>query len=197
MSLLVESIKILNGRCYGLHQHENRMSRSMMALFDLNKPIHIRNYIQLPDAYKKGLVKCRILYDTQIRDVQFSNYTIRNIRSAKLIFSDTVLYPHKLLNRDALDSLYLLRDTCDEILVIKNGLVTDAYYYNLVFEKNGQLYTPLSPLLYGTQRQRLIDNNKIIPINIPTDEIFQYERIHFINALTPLNICCIPTSQLL
>ena len=197
MSLLVESIKILNGRCYGLHQHENRMRRSMMALFDLDKPILIRKYIHLPDAYKKGLVKCRILYDTQIRDVQFSNYTIRNIRSAKLIFSDTVLYPHKLLNRDALDSLYLLRDTCDEILVIKNGLVTDAYYYNLVFEKIGQLYSPLSPLLYGTQRQRLIDNNKIIPINIPADEIFQYERIHFINALTPLNICCIPTSQLL
>ena len=196
MSLLVESIKILNGRCYLLALHEARMRKAQSELYGIQNSIHLHKYIQIPEVFKEGLVKCRIEYDTQIRDVQFLRYSVRTIRNAKTVVSDEINYPYKFVNRPQLDALFSLRENCDEIIIIKNGLVTDAYYYNLVFEKEKRFYTPAIPLLKGIQRENLLNCNKIISTDIPADHIHNYESIHFINALTKLNKCTILPSQI-
>jgi len=64
--------------------------------------------------------------------------------------------------------------------------VTDAYYYNLVFEKDGRYFTPMTPLLAGVQRARLLKSGKITPIEIAAAHICDYDSIHLINALTPM-----------
>ena len=63
MSLLIESIKIFNGRIYNLRRHENRIQRSRVALISKDvTPISLRSHIEIPSDLRQGLVKCRIVY---------------------------------------------------------------------------------------------------------------------------------------
>lgn len=142
--------------------------------------------MHIPDAFSKGLVKCRILYDKNVRDVDFTHYSIRKIRKLCTVQNDNISYSHKFADRPELDKLYHLKGHADEIIIIKNGLITDAYYYNIVMERNGRLFTPALPLLQGTRRASLLEKGKIEPIDIPIDLIYDYDALYLVNALTPL-----------
>jgi 4-amino-4-deoxychorismate lyase len=187
MSLLVESIKIYNGRIYNIALHEARANQARAALWGINQKIDLRKHIIIPDTCKTGLVKCRVSYDTSIREITFVPYSVRQIKTLKIIETDEDLhYSYKWADRPQLDRLYGLRDDCDEIIIVQHGLVTDAYYYNLVFEKDGRYITPMTPLLAGVQRAHLLKIGKITPIEIGVSQIDEYNRIHLINALTPM-----------
>ena len=187
MSLLVESIKIYNGRMYNIALHEARANQARAALWGINQKIDLRKHIIIPDTCKTGLVKCRVSYDTSIREITYEPYSVRDIKTLKIIETGEDLhYSYKWAERPQLDRLYGLRDDCDEIIIVQHGLVTDAYYYNLVFEKDGRYFTPMKPLLAGVQRARLLNSRKITPIEIGASQIADYESIHLINALTPL-----------
>lgn len=196
MTLLVETIKIFNGRRYNLDGHESRVRRSRKRLFGVNSKIGLKKKIIVPDKFKSGLVKCRVIYGKEIENIEFSPYSIRNISSSKIVISDYIEYPDKLINRSELTKLYHLKQECDEIIIVKNGFVTDSFYYNLVFEKEGRYYTPKHPLLLGTQRQYLLSKNAVIPINIGVEDILYYKKIHFINALTQIGQCTMNTSNI-
>ena len=187
MSLLVESIKIYNGRIYNIALHEARANQARAALWGINQKIDLRKHIIIPDTCKTGLVKCRVSYDTSIREITFVPYSVRQIKTLKIIETGEDLhYGYKWADRPQLDRLYGLREDCDEIIIVQHGLVTDAYYYNLVFEKEGRYYTPMKPLLAGVQRAHLLKSGKITPIEIAASQIDEYNRIHLINALTPM-----------
>ena len=186
MSLLVESIKILNGRCYNLALHEARMNRSRFAVFGMEDRCNLKQFIQIPEAYMHGLVKCRVVYDSQIQEITYGHYQIRTIRSVKIINTENHKYEHKWANRPQLDLLFDQRQDADEIIIVNNGLVTDGYYYNLVFERDGRFFTPKTPLLHGIQRASLLHKVKIEPRDILGSDIGMYDKIHYINALTPL-----------
>ena len=55
------------------------------------------------------------------------------------------------------------RKHADDIIIVKNGLVTDSFYANLAFLKNGIWFTPETPLLLGVQRQFLLSQKTIQP----------------------------------
>ena len=187
MSLLVESIKIYNGRMYNIALHEARANQARAALWGITQKLDLRKHIIIPDTCKTGLVKCRVSYDTSIREITYAPYSVRDIKTLKIIETEEDLhYGYKWADRPQLDRLYGLRDGYDEIIIVQHGLVTDAYYYNLVFEKDGRYFTPMKPLLAGVQRARLLKSGKITPIEIAASQIDEYNRIHLINALTPL-----------
>jgi 4-amino-4-deoxychorismate lyase len=77
-----------------------------------------------------------------------------------------------------------MREMCDEIMIVKKGLITDAYYYNFIFEKGGMWYTPASPLLKGCRRASLLDAGILHLADISVEHIHKYDRIHLINAMT-------------
>ena len=187
MSLLVESIKIYNGRIYNIALHEARANQARAALWGITQKLDLRKHIIIPDTFKTGLVKCRVCYDTSIREITYAPYSMRQIKTLKIIETDEDLnYSYKWADRPQLDRLYGLRDGCDEIIIVQHGLVTDGYYYNLVFEKEGRYFTPMKPILAGVQRARLLKSGKITPIEIAATQICDYESIHLINALTPM-----------
>jgi 4-amino-4-deoxychorismate lyase len=196
MSLLLESIKILNGKVYNLSLHEQRANRSRKMLLGMDKPIGFKKSLWIPEEFKKGLVKCRVMYGENIEAVSFSNYDKRKINSAKVIFTDHIHYDHKYVLRAELDDLYTKREHHDEIIIIKNGMVTDAYYFNLVFEREGKYFTSNTPLLQGIQREKLIQAKKIQVVSISVDDIQAYECVHFINALNPLGKCVIDVESI-
>lgn len=196
MSLLVESIKIMNGKVYRIGLHEERANAARFALFGYRQPIQLRKKIKIPDAFSTGLVKCRITYDHDISDISFQHYHIKHITQLKIIHSQKITYKFKYIERLELDQLYHQKGDADEIIIVNDGFVSDAYYYNLVFQKNNQYFTPKNNLLDGTQRARLLKNNKMTLKEIKPDSISEYDKIYLINALTPLGKICLTPQQI-
>lgn len=196
MVKLIESIRILNGRISHLNFHENRCNESRAKLWNLTNAINLRKKLTIPKNYQDGLVKCRIVYSQEIEEISFQAYQIRTINKIKIIQNDTISYPFKFEERKELDTLFAAKDDSDEIMIVKNNLVTDAYYYNYVFQKGTQYFTPYQPLLEGVMRSSLILNNKIIKKDIFVTEIQEFDAIHLINAMTPLGKIVVKPNQL-
>lgn len=183
---LIESIKIDDGRFYNLEWHQKRVDRAFASLS--NEALsHDLSMIDIPKEFEHGLVKCRFAYSSKSYAVTFQAYSIRDIKTLQIVEDDAVTYEHKFTDRKVLDNMYAGRGDKDEIMIIKNGLVTDAYYYNFVFQKDNRFFTPAKPLLLGTMRASLIDKQTLIPTDIAVKDIQDFECVHLINAMTPLH----------
>jgi len=184
MYRLIESIKIKDGRLLNLSYHNNRMNEARRELFNSQIAINLADWIK-PES-KKGLVKCRVIYDYEIRKIAYLPYAFPVINSLKLVFDDAISYSYKAENRKKLKELYAQRGNADDILIVKNGEVTDSYFCNLVFKKAGVFYTPSSYLLKGTKRQQLIEKGSIRETAIRVEEISGFDKIYLINAMIDL-----------
>jgi 4-amino-4-deoxychorismate lyase len=118
--------------------------------------------------------------------IEFHPYQIKIVNSIKIIHDDSIDYSHKYEDRQRLDELYSLRGECDDILIIKNGWVTDAFSSNVAFYKNKKWYTPKSPLLHGTKRAQLLNTGVLIEKEIKEKDVVEYEMICLINAMLDL-----------
>jgi 4-amino-4-deoxychorismate lyase len=76
-----------------------------------------------------------------------------------------------------------LRADCDDIIIIKDGYVTDTSFSNLVFSEGEQLFTPSSFLLNGTKRQQLLRDGKIKEKEIKMADINKYSNVFLINSM--------------
>ena len=197
MYRLVESIKILNGRIYNLEAHQARFDRSRKDCFGSTDRISLREKINQQGIPLSGLFKCRVLYQQEVESIAFQPYQYPNIRNLAIVRDAELTYDYKWVERPALDALFRQKARADEIIIIKNGRVTDAYYYNLVFEKNGDFLTPDTPLLSGTRRDQLLKTGKIKATRIMEEDIVTFERIHLINAMTGLGGIVIPSMDVI
>ncbi len=175
----IESIKILDNIPYHVGQHQSRASKvSKIIIPDLSSL----------NPIDKGLVKCRIVFDEQsILSIEFLPYTLPSIKSLKIVHSDNIVYDKKFLDRTHLESLYTQKGEADDIIICKNGYLSDSYFCNLVFSLNGELYTPDTPLLEGTKRQYLIETGKIKTRSITADDIHHFDGVYLINAMIDLD----------
>lgn len=139
----------------------------------------------MPIELHDKLVRCSITYNTDIINIAFYDYTPRNIKSLKLVESD-IDYSHKFADRESLNSLLQYKDDCDEVLIVKGGMITDTTFSNIVFSNKDGLFTPQSYLLNGTKRQQLLDNHSISEAVISPDDLHKYDKAYLINAM--LNI---------
>ena len=81
----------------------------------------------------------------------------REIRSLRLVAADDELDYHlKYADRSALARLLQRRDDCDEILIVRDGAITDTSYSNVAFFDGRKYVTPDTFLLNGTRRQYLL-----------------------------------------
>jgi len=142
------------------------------------------------------LCKLRIVYDDQSYSCEYLPYQLTPKQSLKLVFDDEIFYHYKSIDRSHLESLYNKRGEHDDIVIVKNSLLTDSYYCNLALEKEGVWYTPLKPLLAGTKRAQLLEDEKLVETNINVDELFQYSKIRLFNAMIDFGEVEIPISQL-
>lgn len=183
MCLLIESIKVLDGKLYNLKYHNQRMQKARELLFGIDTPIQLEEILQVPVAYRQGLVKCRVLYKEEIQQVTFAAYQKRNIQSLQLVFDDTINYTYKYADRTHLERLYTQKGSADDILIVRRGELTDTMYGNIGFFDGKKWYTPANPLLQGTQRQRLLDEQVIEPALITIEDLRAFEAIRVFNAL--------------
>jgi 4-amino-4-deoxychorismate lyase len=78
------------------------------------------------------------------------------------------------------------RGDCDDILIVKDGYITDTSFSNIVFFDGEKWVTPARPLLRGTMRESLLKRNLIGEENITVDDLNKIKEARLINAMLPL-----------
>lgn len=183
MSLLLESIKLVDGEFRNLFYHERRMNRALKFLCGVQEHFYLEEFLQNLDLPRNGLYKCRMIYDDISRDIEFIPYDYKRIDSLRVVEHDRVSYEFKYADRKVLNRLYELRKNSDDILIVKRGLVTDSSYANIVFRRDKHWYTPWSALLKGTMRAQLLERNLIQEEEIRVEDIKTFESFKLINAM--------------
>jgi 4-amino-4-deoxychorismate lyase len=186
MCRLFETILIRDGKAPLLPWHQARFDRSRRMLFGLSKQIRLESLIRENLPSGDGLWRCRVDYGKDILGIRFVPHHPLRIKTLSLVEDDSMEYPHKFADRQQLEKLKGKAST-DEIIIVKQGLVTDASIANLVFWKGGIAYTPDTPLLAGTRREMLLAGGCIRIRRIRMQDIAGYDGISLINALRPLD----------
>ncbi len=179
----IETIKVLDGEVKNLPCHQARFERTRSDMFGLKKHPVLVDEILVPERAGKGLFKCRILYDHSEVRVEFHPHIKPEISSLKLVLSDQISYTYKSADRSALSALFKQRDSCDDILIIKKGRITDSYFANVVLWDGSRWLTPEKPLLEGCMRASLLKTGVIDIADIQLKDLSQYKSIRLINAL--------------
>ena len=130
-----------------------------------------------------GLFKCRIIYSEQIEKVEFIPYSIPKINKLKMVFDDQISYTYKFLNRTSIEKLYNLKGNHDDVLIVKNGLITDTSYANIIFYNGTEWLTPEKPLLKGTQRVALLEKEMIKTADIRPVDLIHFKKARLLNAM--------------
>lgn len=184
---LLESIRFKNGKFENLQFHQQRMNNARLALFGINNKsellTHFRGTIFKNNIPKKGLFKCRIIYAERIEKTELIPYRIPLIKTMKIVIDDDIDYPYKYLDRSDLEKLYKQKDDCDDIIIVKNNLITDSFMANLLFYNGKEWITPSKPLLNGTRRAQLLAEEKIKPADIQVQDLKYFTKVRLINAM--------------
>jgi 4-amino-4-deoxychorismate lyase len=188
MCLLLETIRFENGAFQNLRYHQERMDASRKALFPDSETIDLEAALRKEMASGKnviqtGLLKCRVVYGSQIRNVEWIPYNFPKIKSLKIVFPDEIEYAHKYEDRTALNKLFKERGNADDILIVKHGLITDTSFCNILFYNGKNWITPSFPLLRGTQRRNLLEQERIIPVEISPADLRHFSKARLINAM--------------
>ena len=179
-----EVVCIKDGQPMHLPYHLRRMEKTIWDIY--RKPMP-KLQLEIPAEARQGRVKCRIEYADTIRSVHFSPYRQKIRKSVALVHCDNIRYKYKSTDRRQLTRLVQQAHT-DDVIIVRNGMLTDASYCNLVFEDSfGNLFTPSDALLHGTCRQRLIDNGVVQELPIRADDICRYKTVYLINAMMDIH----------
>jgi 4-amino-4-deoxychorismate lyase len=181
--MFLETIRIENGQVCNLPYHQYRMDKTRRECLGMEERLDLRSLIT--DIDIEGRAKCRIVYGEKVEEVTYSPYKMRPVSSLRLVKNENIEYEYKRLDRSGINNIFEQRGECDDVLICKNDLITDTSIGNVAFYDGLSWYTPAKPLLYGTQRQYLIDNNMIIPKDISMNSIGEYKEVMIFNAMIP------------
>lgn len=180
----LETIKSVDGVIYNLSYHQQRLE-SVLSSF-ANATIH--NLTESLNPPQNATFRCRVVYDEKNIEVEYVPYVKRQVRSLKLVYSDDIDYSKKYANRESLNELFLLKADCDDVLIVKSGLVTDTSIANVAFYDGLVWITPKRPLLKGTMRQKYLDSKKISQRDIFVDDLKNYKKVALMNAMIDFDI---------
>jgi len=183
MCRLFETIRIEDGYSQHLQFHNLRMNRSVQTLLGSKDQFDLNEIIQIPVDLGKGIFKCRVTYSNAIEKVIFEKYQPRKVQSLKLIAADDCNYNFKFEDRSGIDDLLRKKGNCDDILIVKNGLITECSFANIAFLKDNIWFTPSNPLLPGTTRERLLQDKVLVPGDIRPVDLRRFEKARIFNAM--------------
>jgi len=190
-SLLLETIKVEDGRIHNLSYHQSRCNQSRQTLFKSTNVLDLSSIIHAP---KSGLYRCRILYGEALHSIEYFPYIPKNIDTLKIVSSD-IEYDFKYVNRDALNALIASHRDVDEVIIEKNGYLTDTTISNIAFFDGKQWFTPKEPLLKGTTRAKLIDQGLLHTKDIRKEDLSHYSQVALMNAMIGFKILNIDAIQ--
>ena len=179
-NIYFETVKCEDYEIFNLEYHNKRVANTI----GLN--INLQEYIY---PLSEELLRCKVIYnDFEVINVEYFPYKKRDITSFKLIFDDEISYSKKYLNRENLDSLFLRKEDCDEIIIIKNGVVTDTSIANIAIFYENKWITSKNCLLNGTTKQRLLDSKFLVEKDISVKMLKKASQIALMNAMIDFDI---------
>lgn len=182
--LLLETIKIEDGEISNLKYHQNRVTQSRQILFNSTNILDLSIHIHAP---QEGLYRCRILYAEELHSIEYIPYTQKDIHTLKIVPSQ-IKYNLKYANRDALNTLLNEHQDTDDIIIEKDGYLTDTTIANIAFYDGKQWFTPSRPLLKGTMREKLLDENFLQTKDIKKEDLHIYTQVALMNAMIGFKI---------
>ena len=187
-SVFLETIKALDGEIYHIEYHQQRYEE-VLKKFDITQLEDLSTFLNPP---KYGLYRCRLTYDLSVIphsiDVEYFEYKKRDIKTIKLIFDNNINYSYKSTCRDEIDKLFDLKEEADEILIIKDLLVSDTSVANIAFYTDNGWITPRQPLLKGTTRARLIKDSKLSEADIKVQDLRSFSKVALLNAMIDFDV---------
>ncbi len=175
----LETIRVEDGIAFNLEYHQQRLNHTLTS-FGITTDIALSTLIIPPP---EGLFRCRIVYDGHDIDISYHPYSARVFRSLQAVICDDIEYSFKYADRGPIDRLFTQRADSEDIAIVKNGLITDTSIANLAFYDGSKWFTPKTPLLHGTTRQRLLDEGKLVTRDIHLESIADYQKIAVMNAM--------------
>ncbi len=175
MTYYFETIKCEDFEVFNLHYHNQRVART------IGMNIELQEYLYPPTDH---LLKAKVIYSQNgIEKVTYQKYTPRETKVFKIIEDNTIEYQYKYLNRETIDDLFAQKGLADEIIIVKNGFVTDTSIANIAIFKENRWITPKKPLLKGTIRAKLIEEKKLEELDITIEDIKSATKIALLNAM--------------
>lgn len=183
MYQLFETIRVESGQAHFVKYHQQRVDRSVAPCC-----VSLEGYIATLELPPVGCYKLRITYtEYGIVGHTIAPYMLRKVETLRLIEDDIIEYAKKWTDRTQIERLYAMRAECDDILIVRRGLLTDTSIANIALFDGQRWVTPAQPLLEGTHRARMLENKAITPKNITIGEIPKYPKIALINAMLPFD----------
>ncbi len=183
MCRLLETLLCLDGQLQNIACHQQRVEAAFRKLFPGLPVVNLAESIIVPQEYATGSYRVRIVYDQQIISVEYFATVPRSFKSFTLVNHDSIDYSCKYEDRSVLNSIAEQKNGTDEAIIIKEGNVTDTTISNLLFSDGEHWFTPDTPLLKGTMRQSLLDNNICIEKRISVNDIEKYQTVLMVNAI--------------
>lgn len=172
------------------------MTRTRQHFFPAAPTLLLGGALSIPENCQKGTFKCRIIYAEAITKIEFLPYTPRSIRSLRLVHDGTIEYAWKYEDRSAIEHLLTQKESCDDILIVKNDCLTDSSYSNIACFDGTTWFTPKKPLLQGIQRERLLREGQLCATQIRVEDLKYFSQIALINAMLDLGDCVLDATNI-
>jgi 4-amino-4-deoxychorismate lyase len=180
MFQFIETICYEQGKFQQIDLHNKRCNRTRDHFFGLLPNLLIELYLNIPTHLKNQTVKCSVIYGIEITDLEYDLYQIRPVNSIQMINDNEIDYSFKYADRTKLNTLFQLRFQSDDILIVKDGLITDTFYANIIFNRNEKWYSLQNPLLLGTCLESYLQENRVTPALLhPTDLPFFFGNTYY------------------
>jgi 4-amino-4-deoxychorismate lyase len=183
MCQFIETICYEHGHFQRIGLHNERCNRTRNHFFGKQPDLQLELFLSVPDHLREKTVKCTVTYGIEILSIEYILYEIRPVKSLQLVRNDTIGYAYKYADRTQLNSLFQLRGQCDDILIVKNGLVTDTSYANSIYLCNNVWYSQQIPLLQGTRLKSYLLERRVTPALIRPGDLSLFSEARIINAM--------------
>ena len=189
---LFESLCVQDGCILNPQWHQARFENAYLKFFGEKASFNLLDEIAVPQQFMTGKVKLKIQYGEKEREIHFNHYKTQQINTIQLIHTTALDYTYKYSKREKLNALFDQRGDCDDVLIVRNGKITDSSYANAVFFDGEQWITPKYPLLEGTCRARLLANGQIKTAVLGVEDLKSFEGLKLINAMRDMDQAIIP-----
>ena len=183
MCRFVESIKLKDGVFFRLKYHQERVNNAFDAFFPDEQAISVFETLNEYAIPGEGTYKCRIVYDSDVLSVEFAPYIRREIHTLKLVETELESSAFKSEDRAGFNAAFAQRGDCDDVLLVRNGLLTDSSYSNIALFNGTDWFTPRLPLIYGVNRTELLEESKLLEKDISIDSLKDFQQIALFNAM--------------
>ena len=190
MCRFIETIRLENEQMPLIEWHEKRFARTQIEAYGKIIYPSLRELIEnnnrqssVINCQEKIKYKCRVEYGENDFNIELTPYVQKEIHRLKIVEGGNINYALKYADRAALNDLGKGISSNEEILIVKDGLLTDTSFTNIALFNGDKWVTPSTPLLQGVQRAFLLEKGILMEYDIPVTRINAYTQIKLFNAM--------------